>query len=255
MISGIILFAVFTLIAAFSYKRPRLEQRVIKNIPLIDWLNILFYPLLLYFALVLIILNILSRPVLEVLDFNDAQILAIGILVLIYGYVGNSIHFVGKVLSRYMKPKKHELIYQINEMFHGKLSHYMAFVSTLVVIFLIGLLEINHPDTSGFGKASLYLLIACGLAVGVSGSKAVFHASDWYGGYNKPLFLLSMSLLGILFGVSKYFHLKYALYPVNIFITSFYLSLSATFILKRTFRVYKLDRKGKLRFLIRLLRG
>jgi hypothetical protein len=255
MLSGIILFSIVTLLMVISYRRPRLEQRVINNIPLVDWMNLLFFPLFLYFGLVLIVVNILQRPNMNIIDFDDVQLLSVGILFLVYLFVGNSIHFVGKVLSRYMAPGKHGQLFKINELFHGKLSHYITLVCALLTIFIVGLLEVNHPSWVTLSAVSLYLLLLCGLLLGISASKIVFYTSDWYGGYNKPLLILSVTLESILFGMFQIFHLKMSMYPINVFLTSFFFFLITAFILKRLLRASKWGKQKSFRFLMRILSG
>src|SRR3989344_9691875 len=136
MLTGILLISLVSFIAVVSYRRPKLEQRVIKNIPVVDWLNIFVFPIIFYFGLTMIVKNIMIRPRINILDFEDVQLLGAGALFLIYAFVGLSVHFVGKVLSRYIKKSTQSNIYYINEIFHGKLSHYIAYICSFMVIFI-----------------------------------------------------------------------------------------------------------------------
>src|SRR3989344_6839426 len=137
MLTGILIISVVTFIAVISYRRPRLEQRVIKQIPVINWLFIFVFPIIFYFGLVLIVRSILERTRINLLDFDDAQIIGIGNIFTIYSMIGIGVHFVSKVLSRYIKKSKDPKVYQINEIFHGKLSHYVTFVCAYMVIFTL----------------------------------------------------------------------------------------------------------------------
>lgn len=252
MITGIILFSILVFIAMISYKRPRLEHRVFKNIPLIDWLTILLFPIIGYFSLAMIVVNILTRPGQIILDFEDITLVLVGILFLVYAIVGNSIHFVGKVLSRYISSSKYALIYKINEIFHGKLSHYLFYVCTIMTIFIISLLEINHPLSTTLSKSLELVVITSGVLLGLSSAKGIYYSSSWYGGYNKALFFLVSVLLIIQLSIFSYFNLKFRVYPVNIFIMSMYLSFLATFIARQFFIFSRLGKKRKLQFLAKI---
>ena len=163
MLTGILIISVVTFIAVISYRRPRLEQRVIKQIPVINWLFIFVFPIIFYFGLVLIVRSILERQRINILDFDDAQIIGIGNIFTIYSMVGVSVHFVSKVLSRYIKKSKDPKVYQINEIFHGKLSHYVTFACAYMVIFSLALLEINYPVFKRLPNAALTALALAGV--------------------------------------------------------------------------------------------
>lgn len=253
MITGILLLSIITFIAVISYKRPRLENKVIKNIPLIDWMNILFVPLFAYLALILMVRNIIERGRADILDFEDFTLLSFGMFFLVYTLVANSIHFVSKVLSRYIAPQKHSLVYRINETFHGKLSHYMGFLSGFMVIFLLGLLEINHPLPYGMGVGTQRIILLAGLLFGISATQVVFHTSSWYGGYNKPLFFLVSFLLFILLSLFRMFRLPLFFYPIDLFVVTMFSSFTGTFVLRQLLIFSRLGKKRRLQFLAKIL--
>lgn len=253
MITGILLLSILTFIAVISYKRPRLEHKVIKNIPLIDWFNILIVPLFAYVALTFMVRSILERGRQDILDFEDFTLLFFGIFFLVYAMVATSIHFVSKVLSRYIRPEKHSLVYRINEIFHGKLSHYMAFVSLFMLTFLLGLLEINHPLVYGMEKGTERIIIFSGLLLGISATQIIFHASRWFGGYHKPLFFLVSFLLFILLSLSHMFHLRSFFYPINLFIVTMFSSFVGTFVVRQLLIFSRLGKKRRLQFLTKIL--
>src|SRR3972149_11102707 len=167
MLTGIILLSIMGFVGIISYRRPRLEQRVFRKIPLVDWLNILIIPIIMYYGLILIVKNILERVKVEVLDYDEFTLLGVGVLFLVYTFVGNSIHFVGKVLSRYMIVNKRSYAYQVNEMFHGKMSHYISFVCIILVLFVIAILEVNYPLPFVFTVLYKWLIILAGGVFGV----------------------------------------------------------------------------------------
>lgn len=253
MLTGILLLAIMVFIAVISYRRPRLEQRVFKNIPLIDWINILIVPTFMYFGLVLIVRSILFRPKVAILDFDESSLLAVGLLLLIYAFVGNSIHFVAKVLSRYIPADRHTIVYQVNEIFHGKLSHYLVFVCTFLVIFVTALLEINYPSSVKFHKNILWLLLIAGSISGVSTAKGIFYTSEWFGGYKKPLVILSGLLLSVLLTLFWINNLNFSYYPIGLFIVFLFASFIVTFIFRQFLIFSRLGRKRRLHFLAKLL--
>lgn len=253
MITGVLLLGIIGFIGVISYQRPKLEQRVFKEIPLIDWLLILVFPLIIYVGLVLVIRNILFREKVEILDFDDFYLLACGVLFLAYTLVGNSIHFVGKVLSRYIPEDKHSIVYRVNEMFHGKLSHYLAEVSALMAVFILALLEINHPLLILLPQRSFFVLAFSGFLFGFSGAKAIFNTDNYFGNYNRPLFLLTALLSFVLIGLFKSFKLNLIYYPVNLFVLVMFLGVLIAFAFKQFFIFSRLYRKRKFRFLARVL--
>lgn len=253
MITGILLLAVIIFIAVISYKRPRLENRVIKNIPLIDWINILMIPLFVYIGLTILARNILSRDRATILDFDDVTLLSFGIFFLVYAFVGNSIHFVSKVLSRYIPPQKHSLVYRINEIFHGKLSHYMIFLSSFMVVFILALLEINYPIPSAMHGGTEGVVFLSGLLFGVSSTKGVFYTSSWFGGYNKPLFFLASFLLFILISLFRIFDLHFLFYPIAFFVVTMFSGFIGTFVMRQLLIFLRLGKKRRLQFLAKIL--
>ncbi|OGG03734.1 hypothetical protein A2W14_05090 [Candidatus Gottesmanbacteria bacterium RBG_16_37_8] len=253
MLTGILLISLVIFIAVVSYKRPRLEQRVIKKIPVIDWFIIFVFPIIFYFGLVMIIRSIMQRPRLNILDFDDIQLLSSGALFLIYAFVGLSVHFVGKVLSRYIKKSIQSRIYYINEIFHGKLSHFIVFVCCYMVIFILALLEINYPSTYKMSLFSALVVMAAAIVAGFSSTKTIYYTNAWFGGYNKPLFSITFVMLIVLAGIYRANSLKLYYYPINIFISTILFTIVCVF-LARQFLVYtRLSKRRRLKFISRIL--
>lgn len=253
MLTGILLLGIIAFVGIISYKRPRLEQRILKKVPLIDWVNLLVFPIVIYYALVLIVENIISRGKVDILDFDDLQIIAIGLLFMVYAFVGNSIHFVGKVLSRYMPRSHHSITYQVNEIFHGKLSHYLVIVSSILLLFMLVILEINHPLNLLLASSNYYLVIIAGLLFGVSTAKTIFYTSGWFGGYNKPLFFIVSMLFLMQLMIYKTYKLLIFFYPFNLFYMSLSISFLATFLFRQFLIFSRLGKKRRLQFLAKIL--
>ncbi len=255
MLTGILIISVLVFISVIAYRRPRLERRVFKNIPLIDWINILILPILLYFGLVFIVKNIITRGRVERLDIDELYIFLIGNLFLVYAFVGNSLHFVGKVLSRYLKPRRHSLIYQINEIFHGKLSHFMTFICVAMLIFLLGILEINYPLLLPLAEWQIILIILAGITTGISSVRSVLYAAsgNGYRGYNRPLFFLIFLQMIVLHSLYKIYKLNLSFFPLNLFIIGSFGTIVGMYLFRRLLYSTRLDRKRRLKFLAKIL--
>ncbi len=253
MLTAILITAVIGLLGVLSHRRSRLENKIYKNVPLSEWIVVFILPIALYICWFFIIKNIVQRPNINLLPFEDFDILAVTILFMVYGFVGNSIHFTSKILWGALQNYKSSHAYKINEMFHGKLSHYLAYLNAIFILYLLPVLEINHPLVTNNTFIALFLITISGIVFGVSGSKAIFYTNEWFGGYNKPIFFIVSILLLLLLMIEKYFQLKYIYYPLNLFIVSMGGSFSSTFILRQLFIFARLGNKRRLRFLAKIL--
>lgn len=252
MLTGILIIAVVGLLGILSHRRSRLEHRIYKNVPLEDWFVVFLLPASLYIGWFFIVKNILSRPTVPLFSFEDIDILALTILFMVYGFVGNAIHFTGKILWRNLQNYSHIHAYKINEMFHGRLSHYLVFLNGFFIIFLLAVLEINHPVEGYVANYYLLLIAVLGIIFGFSGSKAVFYTNEWFGGYNKPLFIISSLLLLFLVSLGKYYRISYLFYPIYLFVTVMGISFVTAFVIRQIFIFMRLGSKRRLRFLAKI---
>lgn len=253
MYSGLFVIAIVALLAVLSHRRKRLEEKVFKNIPLSDWLIILVFPLMLYIGWVVVVRNILNNPRSEVIPIDDFDILVVTNLFMIYGFVGNAIHFTGKILWRYLRTTPKSLVYRVNEIFHGRLSHYLTYLNGLFIFFMLTVLEMNHQILLPIDNSAFRIAILTGIILGVSASKAVFYTNEWFGGYNKPLFFVGGILLLILLQFVRVFSLNLSFYPVTLFAISMFGSFMATFLLRQIFILLRLNRRRRLQFLAKIL--
>ena len=253
MLTGILTIAFVAFIAVISYRHQRFEERLVKQIPLIDWLLMFVFPMTFYVGLINIVNNIVRRPRMQILDFDDSQILGLGIFFMVYAVVGISVHFVSKVLSRYIKQNRRDKAYRVNEIFHGKLSHYITFACAYLLVFSLALLEINHPLTEELNRLSFYVLAGVGIVAGFSAFKGIFITQRWIGGHSKPFFFISLVLLFFLTTIYKSHRLSLAYYPMNVFILLMLFTVVCIYVGRMFFRVAKLSGKRKLKFISRLL--
>lgn len=253
MITGILIIAVVSLLGVMSHRRSRLENRVYKHVPLTEWLVVLVIPVLIFFGWVMIVKNVLARPSVSILPYDDIDILAITMLSMAYAFVGNAFHFTSKILWTYLKNQKYSMAYKVNEMFHGKLSHYLVFLNAIVIIFLLPVLELNHPITYQNSNIISNMLMVSGVILGMSSIKTIFYTNEWFGGYNKPLFFFILAFLVALLTVIQYFRLDLGDYPVTLFVMAMGFSSICTFIFRQMAIFAKLGSKRRLRFLAKIL--
>lgn len=253
MISGIILVASTALIAALLHRRSRFEKKIYKDVPLVEWINVLVIPLLYYFGWAMMVRNIINRPAINIFPIEDFELIIISVLFIIYGFIGNAIHFTGKILWRYLVISKHSMAYRVNEMFHGRLSHYLVFLDGMLVAFLLPFLEINHPLQYDVDRITFYTIIFSGVIFGISSSKGIFFSNQWFGGYKKPLFFIAFIILTVLTQMIKILKLKLIVYPLVTFIFIVYLSFICTFILRQFLIFTRLGNKRRLKFLAKIL--
>jgi len=252
MFTGILILALVIFITVISYRRQRLEEKLIKQIPVIDWFLMFASPIFFYVGLIMIVRNILSRHRVNILDFEESQILGIGIFFMIYAIVGVSVHFVAKVLSRYIKRDRSSKVYQVNEIFHGKLSHYLTFACSYMLVFTLALLEINYPLPQKLSGANFAVLTGVGILAGFSAFKGIFYTHQWIGGYNKPFYLISLVFLIILVGIFKSDNLIIAYYPMNIFIVAGLFSVVCIYGVRRILFFSRLSRPRRIKIISRL---
>ena len=142
-----------------------------------------------------------------------------------YFCAGTGAHFVSKVLYRYLKKDKDSEIYRVNEKFRGKLSHYFVFGGIVFIVFFIALLEINHPLSSPINQTYFIVISLFAIIAGIWGMKIISSfLNDYFGGYNKPIFIIVFILLCSLLYFFKTFKLIIFYYPVSLFIIFFYIS-------------------------------
>src|SRR3989338_2359673 len=253
MLTGLIIIATAGLLAVLSHRHDRLSNKILKNVSLNEWLGIGVFPIFLYIGWAIIIQNILQRPNIGIFFLDDIDILAIMLLCLIYGYVAVALHFASKVLWIYLKGNKKSMAYRVNEMFHGKMSHYLGFLNLLIVFLTVSLLELNHPVEYPIFRSYLTYIVIVGIVSGLAMSKTVFYTNEWFGGYNKPLFFVTIVLLSILIFIFKTLSLSYAFYPIGLFIHTFYISMLLAMLVRQIVIFSNLPDRRKLKFLSRIL--
>ena len=253
MVTGLLILTTVALLGVLSHRRTKLEEKVYKNIPLTDWINLLALPVGLFLGWVLLVRHIIDRPNIPILLFDDFDNLFVTMLFMIYGFVGLGIHFTAKILWRYLKKERNSMAFRINEIFHNKFSHYLAYLNGLLILFMLSLLEINHPSEIQITFWPRILIILIGFTAGASIWKSIAYTDEWFGGYNKPLFFIVFILLALSLNLSRILRLSYSYYPVRLFIVAVFGSGSVVFIVRQILIFTKLSQKKRWRFLSRVL--
>lgn len=253
MLTGLLVIVALGIIAALTHRNSWVERVILKNVYLWEWMTILVLPMMFYIGWILIVRSILDRPMVGVIPFDDFDVIAVTMLFLAYGSIGNAMHFTAKVLWRYMDKRKNTMLYKINEIFHDKLSHYLIYLSAIFILFLLPILEINHPIESGLMSHYLLIIILAGVLFGNQAGRGIVGVNEWFGGYNKPLFFVIGVIMGSIFILFKALGLSFGQYPVSIFIFSVGLSYLATFIFRQMMIFSRLNQKRRLKFLAKIL--
>lgn len=253
MLTGLLVIVALGIIAALTHRNSWVERVILKNVYLWEWITILVLPIMFYIGWILIVRSILDRPMVPVIPFDDFDVIAVTILFLAYGSIGNALHFTSKVLWRYMGKRKNTMLYKINEMFHNKLSHYLVYLSAIFILSLLPILEINHPIEGGLLTYYRLIVIFAGVVFGNIATRGIISISEWFGGYNKPLFFIIAVILSIILALFKALNLSFRYYPVSIFVLCIGLSYLGTFIFRQIMIFSKLNRKRRLKFLAKIL--
>ena len=253
MTAGLILLALVSLLGVLVHRRSRFEQRIFKNVPLIDWFYITVFPTFMFAGWVLIIKSIVNRPGINLIPIDDFDFLMIMVLFILYAFVGNGLHFSSKIIWRYLPHgDHHKLVYKVNEMFHNKLSHYTVYVTLFLTSFVGAIMELNHPVVSSSAFLVFWLITIMGVVVGFSIAKSIYYTNQWFGGYNRPLSVLVLILLICLVSIYKVLQVSIVLYPLASFITVTYLAFLTSFILRQFMIFTRLSHKHRLRFLAKI---
>lgn len=253
MFLGFLIIAIAAIIAIIFHRWTRMQEKIIKNVPFNLWLEFLLYPLMFYLSIYLVTKNIINRGSIDIIALEDIDIIFIMYFFLIIAYIAMTLHFASKVLWRYLRKNPNTMVYRINEMFHGKLSHYLVYMNSFFFTGMIPVIEINHPLNYPLDGFMLELVIIFAIIFGFSACKTVFYTNEWYGGYNKPLFTLAILILTVLIITFRSFHLKYVYYPVSLFVHITFTGIIVTMIVRQVVIFTRLNNKQRLRFLAKML--
>jgi hypothetical protein len=250
MTFGIVLLSFAAFIGSFCYKKPFFERKIIKNIPLIHWINLMIIPIFFYLGLAVVVRNILVRDRVTIVDIDDFYLISVLLIFLIYTFVGMSLHFVGKVLSLYIKPDHDSLAYQVNSVFHKKFSHYLSFICSMITLFGIAIIEINYPAITSLNKFQGSALALSGALFGIAGVHAIHNALENY--YRTLTYFCFVLLFTLSYFVSLY-QINIQYHPYIVFMISFYSSVISMFIARQLVISTRLHNRKKARIVNKFL--
>lgn len=253
MLTGLLIVAIVGLLGVLTHRKDSFEERIFKHVPWSEWLIVLVVPMFVYLGWAVVVNNIIDRPRVRIIPFDDFNIIAVTVLFMLYGFVGNAMHFTGKVLWRYLHQDNHRMAYRVNEMFHGRLSHYLIFLNAMFILFLLSIIEINHPIPDGVTKSYLLFTALLGIVFGIVAIRVIFYTNEWFGGYNKPLFFIFITLFTTQFILFKSLRLSFYSYPVSSFVAYSFITGISVFIAQQIGIFSRLDAKRRLKYLVRII--
>lgn len=244
MIQATIVLTAAGLISTFLYKNQH-GKRKFKKIPINDWISLVFLPIVIYVWWAFVVKSILSRPYTPIINVSDIDLMLITFGVIAVGAVGNTIHSTGKILWYHLEPKKDVVksAYLINEIFHGPLGHYIVFICGLLIIFLMPVLEINHPIEQALKPHEMRILAFSGILFGISIKRCFSFTSRWFGGYNKILFVYTTILTALTASLYHFFDMYFYLYPITWFAVWIFAAIIGTFSIQTLLWFIKKRRK------------
>lgn len=252
MIVGLFLLAIVLFLSVVTHRQTRLEKKLLKNIPIADWITITILPLFVLLAGWMFITSIVARPSAAITPFEDLDLIGMTVFFIIFGFIGVTLHFTSKVLWRYIPKREARTAYKINEMFHNRISHYVIYVSASLAVFLLTILEINHPVASGMSQSTMLTVIFAGILSGWSYGRSIFYVNQWFGGYNRPFFILIFIFAFLQKEIFAGFKLSFENYPLSLMVMLNWLTFLGVFIIRQLLIFTRLNNKHKLRYIMKI---
>lgn len=251
MTLGILIIAISLILSVWLYRKNNLEQKVFKDVPLVDWFNFIIFPIIVYIGLAIIITYIISRPRYDIIPTDDALMLTIIIFLLVTVYVGNAIHFVAKVLHRYTHSAfKFTQFYKVNELFHTRLSHSTIFYAGLLLLFSIGLFEINYPLPYQLSLFQETLVVVSAIGFGMASVKSLRIYANYdvdKDDYYFRLIVVAAILLMLHIVVMNTIDQRITDYQFNFFLRSYLSTIAVLYALRIVLEKFNLDKSRKIR--------
>lgn len=164
----------------------------------------LYYLLITPIGAILLIalgMDIIARPQIANPIFPPNILFALFSVSVVVAAMGVAIHSTATsvYLSFKHRSELEEEAYQTNEIFHGSLSHNLLFIGTILAVFFLSVLEINHPASYGI---NINYLISLGILLGLIQAIGVLWSGRIDVGYSLgSSFVCSLFLLSILRGI------------------------------------------------------
>jgi hypothetical protein len=253
MFTGIFLFVIALFIGIFSYQRPLIHKRSYKKIPLPYWLNMFVLPAIVICGIATIVASIMKNQRIELIGTNEYYLVSVIVIFVVYAFIGNSLHTVGKILSIYIPHDKSSALYQINRIFWDKLGHYLTFLCSICVLIGISFLEINYPSDISLTKTQLYFITIIGISFGVC-TMRVLQLSSYQttAKYYKNSIIVFSSLFALQLLIITKLNMNLRHYYFNLFMLSFLASTNLAFMLRYILKITKLNRLAKNKYFKKL---
>lgn len=188
--------------------------------------------------------SVIARPAAHVLPLPDIIITLTAFLVACTAAMGIGAHTASKSVSLHLNQKDNPKAYEVNHFFHGSLSHYMAYHAGIILVLLLAMAEINHPEPTIIPIFTRNLLFFLGAMVGFSSSLGILNLTFWKDNTWKTNFFVlfgASSILGLIF---IGYRPAFAYLPITIFCST---AIFSTFAVVAFF--YRLSRKEQSRII------
>ena len=210
----VVSFLILYLIPYFSKKKIRKGK-----FDLLQFLKLFFAPILIipmsYFFKQIIDLN----PYTNTLTFPKHVSELIFLILLYFLILGNGIHAVSVVLSKYMKNLRKHRIWEINEFFHNAFSHFLMTGSAALILFSFAVYEVNRPNIILITNLELAILVISGVVFGI-----IFGFASIEGSIPQVMFYLLYLLSLMLPFIFIRFNLNYRLFPFTTFVETMFIT-------------------------------
>jgi hypothetical protein len=171
----------------------------------------------------LIIVEIMLRDRTRSLFMADHYFLVVFYVLNTLFSLSVGIHTVSKIIHEKIKDhaKEDDELYKVNEFFHLPLSHSISYVTIILMLFFLGIFEMNHK-LMGFTLGFTWLSF-----IGIIIGTALAFSIQTYGRPKKYFWLIVIVLMIQYFLINKY-HLDLSDYPyLNLaFLALFFAALS-----------------------------
>jgi hypothetical protein len=118
-----------------------------------------------------------------------------------------------------MKKLKKEKVWEINEFFHHKFSHFLITGSAVLIFFSFAMYELNRPSLVPLLDYEILILVISGILGGI-----VVALSSIEGRIAHSMFFLAYVLSIILVIIFIRFNLNFRLFPLTLFVETMYVT-------------------------------
>lgn len=223
---ALITFFIIYLTPYFSKKKIRKGK-----FDLLQFVTLFFSPIVIIPLMYFLRKIINTNPSNFIIIFPEATNELLFLFLVYFFILGLGIHSVSVILSKHMKDLKKHKIWEINEFFHNKFSHFLITASAVLILLGYSIMEINHPNVISITRIETIIILIsstlCGIILGIGSIEGSI-----------PKFMIAINY--ILSMVIPFMFIRYKLdyrfFPFSTFIEIMYIVSVATILLYKKFR-------------------